>query len=101
MSVITRVRGDTITVRVEVCDQLGNRYDLTGATVEARMKTPTLPAVSGTVIRINDPFGIVDAVFAEGVIDFSGEWTFQMRVTKGGEVQTVATQHFEIIETIF
>lgn len=89
---------DTLRIEVTVTDS-GAAYDLTDATIVFLMQRPRGTAVSGTVTVTDAAGGVFEAVYAAGTFA-PGNYAYQARVTKAGDVDTVVHGNVLIKDSI-
>ena len=98
---IETYQGDQLAVQIPVTheggDLDGQAVDLTGATVEVSARRRGL-TVTATATLADAVGGVIEAEFAPGDLDKTGQWRAQARVTLAGVPQTVAA--FEILVTV-
>lgn len=101
MSIGTIYGKDSLNVLVPITDQeTGQRLPLTGATLVVAAKNAST-VVAGTATAVDEEQGEAGVSFAAGSFEGNpGEWTFQLRVTKGAEVQTVVNANFTVAASI-
>lgn len=96
--------GDTLKVRVTVRSldadgAFGAAVDLTGATFAAAFGDPGSSGVAGTVTVVDGPNGVVDVAFPASQAT-PPSTVAHLRVTKGGETQTVWSETFIVKQSV-
>lgn len=87
--------GNDVTIGVAVKDIAGNKFDLTGVTIESVAKRENLTATgTNTVLSALD--GLYKIEFNETQLSV-GEWLLQSRVTKGTLTRTVIAETLVIM----
>lgn len=95
---IRRKVGETIDVRVTV-KSAGAVLSLSGGTAKARMRGRSTRATLDAEITLTEASGLIDANFpATSTADM---YDFECFLTLNDEVQCVATQTFNIVESVY
>ena len=95
---ISRKVGDTISVRTTVKEN-GSVKVITGGTATARLKGKSTGTTIDATITMTGATGLIDADFAAtSVVD---RYEFDCRLTLSDEIQTVATETFNIIPSVY
>lgn len=95
---IMRKVGDTISVRTTVKEN-GTVKVITGGTAKARLKGRSTGVTLDATVTLTEMEGIIDADFAPtSVVD---NYEFGCRLTLNDEIQTVSTDTFKIIPSVY
>jgi hypothetical protein len=91
---------DTVSIKVTIArEDTGAAFDLTDATFEAAASQRGKAAIAGDVTVVDAEDGIVLVTWPAGTFN-PATYSWQLRVTKSGEVQTVVSDQIAVEPSI-